>query len=102
MKFTVVLASALLALPASAKTWVDAACVYMLESRDAELPFVFASTDGQKSRACKVLEWPMNTDIATLECDDGSTPKVAFMPSEQVLFDGIHLYPKGHEAIICD
>lgn len=100
MKSIITAVLLLVPVAASAEVWVAQTCDMMLESRTgAERPFVF--TAAARNAECRVYSWPMNTDVATMECSDGTRPTMALMPSGQVVFDGIHLYPKGHEAVDC-
>lgn len=90
-------------LSASAKEWVDQACTFMLTTEPGrEPPYQLVPTTGAPPVGCSVYAWPLNTDIADMACTDGSRPKMALMPSGQILFGDIHFYPKGHDAIVCD
>ncbi|MBO6901369.1 MAG: hypothetical protein JJ864_08485 [Rhizobiaceae bacterium] len=99
---TSLLALAAVATPAAAKTWVDEACVYLLVSGEEAAPFLFQTTDGRTSVGCRVDQWPTDSAEATMACDNGAAPKMTLISDSEVEFDGIRLYAKGDERIMCD
>jgi len=84
----------LLPFSAAAKNWMDQNCTVTLSTGQSDPPFLLTENGGKKL-ACRVRSWPMDTDIASMSCEDGTSPNMALMPSGQVLFGIHHLYPEG-------
>lgn len=94
------IAAMLVAVPAQAKVWVEETCVMFLETKDDK--FIYASTDGGFEIECRVYDWPIKTPVAEMQCSDGSYPTMMLVEDGTVLFNGVHLYPAGHEMVVCD
>jgi hypothetical protein len=92
--FAAVLALSCLPFGAAAKTWTDESCSITLSTDQSDPPFLLTAKDGAHI-ACRLHSWPLDTDIASMSCDDGTFPKMALMPSGQVLFGTHRLYPEG-------
>lgn len=79
----------LLALPASARTWIDEGCEVSLVSQ--KLEFTFGKVDGSQKKDCTMTSWPLDTPTAQLSCKDGSTSELTFIDDTTVIFDGRRL-----------
>lgn len=89
MKVALAVAVVLLAIPASAKTWVDEVCEISLVSQNDV--FTFGKVDGSQNKDCAISAWPVNTKTAQLSCKDGSTSKLTLIDDTAVIFDGVRL-----------
>jgi hypothetical protein len=91
MTMKLLLALALLATPATAKTWFNDDCSLNVTSGPGG--FAYEQTDafaeaGGLATVCHVESWPVSSAVATMKCDNGSTPKMEIISDEAISFDG--------------
>lgn len=76
------------ALPASAKTWVDVECSRVLVSVDDR--FLIQDRDNQLV-SCAIEKWPLNTPTADLACANGVSAKIEVLGDSTLLWNGIEM-----------
>lgn len=99
MKFVLAIAAALVALPASAKSWSDLSCSTALVSEDDAFTYV---RDGKDDVRCTIASWPISSAEASMQCDDGTAPKLSIPSDGRIIFDGIELQEVTDSGPLCD
>lgn len=101
-----ILAAALIATPASAKTWFNEDCTLGLQSGEGGFEIMFnpgVDMPDKRETVCKVAHWPIQNPVAILKCDNGSEPEMQLIDSD-VRLDGVMLYSNdtGRFDEVCD
>lgn len=74
--------------PAHAKQWKSGDRSFQSGENQ---PYVI--TDGSTSTKCKIQTWPVNSQTATLDCDDGKKHTMELIPPNAIRIDGMLLEP---------
>lgn len=101
------IAAALIATPAQAKTWSNCSTELVSAEKDFVLTlYAGAERDETVVARCKIANWPISSPVAEIECDDGGpTSKMEFVGEKDVRFDGEILYGDNEDGRfdgICD
>lgn len=71
------------------KAWYDRTCMVKLQSAP-DAPFVVSKLDGSYRNACTIVDWPVNSPTATMECNNGSKATME-LQGDDVLLEGLPL-----------
>ncbi|WP_395449954.1 hypothetical protein ACHMW7_09155 [Aminobacter sp. UC22_36] len=99
MRIALIVAAALFAQPAFAKSWSDVSCSVSLVSENDTFTF---GKDGAQDVKCKIESWPIASAKAKMRCDDGSMPSLSLLSGNRVVFAGLELQEVTEDGPVCD
>jgi hypothetical protein len=87
---------------AEAKTWANCDVDIVVDSGPEGFR-IFTLDGGQDGLICEVADWPLNSSVATLRCEDGSAPKFELLGSDGnvMRLDGTDLVVPADPAVPC-
>lgn len=86
------IAALLFASPASANVWTSADCTFTVETIDGHFVIFTTRGDPRDGVTCKIDNWPVSSPVASLICDDGTTPEVRMETTDgPIIFEGREL-----------
>lgn len=112
MRAVLVLMAALGAMPALAedgKVWVNEPCAALVQGH-GDMSFSVSTMDESYQTECRVVDWPVSSPVATMECADKSPAMMEVDADGVMQLSGLAgvdpefttFYPKGDRRIMCD
>lgn len=86
---------------AADRVWVDEWCMSSLTTK-GDLSFRFAKTDGTGEMLCAIVNWPISSPVAEMQCDSGNDATLEFTEDDSAIFNGVLMHLAGDKRVLCD